>query len=180
QGQAVHRAVLGGRATLDAQGPDALLERFLDTAGTKLRRHFFWFVGHRLTGERVDRAVLKRFQDLWERRHPGAHGNAASRAEMSAFGSWFAGGRLDEAWALEQLEAVLRAAGRIEGEDLVVRRLAEMAPRHPLPTARCLALLTGLPRERPSAVGWIEDVQPILAVALGSEDRAARREAVVA
>jgi len=180
QALAEHLAFFCGRGTLEAQGQEVLLERFLDTAGLKLRRHFFWFVGHSLEEERVDQAVLKRFQALWERRHAGADGNAASRPEMSAFGSWFVAGPFDEAWALEQLDLVLRAGGSIDLEDLVVRRLAEVAPRHPLPTARCLALLAGLRRERASAFGWIEDVKPILAAALRSEDRAARREAVVA
>ncbi|PYQ22632.1 MAG: hypothetical protein DMF79_05560, partial [Acidobacteria bacterium] len=177
QALAEHLALLCGRGTLEAQGQGVLLERFLDSAGLKLRRYFFWFVGHRLEGEGADPAVLKRYQALWERRHAGARGNAASRPELSAFGSWFAAGRFDAAWALEQLELVLRSAGRIDREDLVVRRLAEMAPHHPLPAARCLALLTGLTRERASAFGWIGDVEPLLAAVLRSEDEAARREA---
>lgn len=180
QALAEHLAFLCGRRTLEAQGQDALLEHFLGTAGLKLRRYFFRFVGRSLEGERVDQAVLKRYQTLWERRHRGANGNPTALPEMSAFGSWFVAGQFDEAWALEQLELVLRAAGGIDVEALVVRRLREIAPRHPLRTARCLALLSGLERERASVFGWIEDVNPILTAALRSEDRAARREAVVA
>jgi hypothetical protein len=178
QALAEHLALLCGRGTLEAQGQDVLLESFLDSAGLKLRRYFFWFVGDSLEGERADQALLKRYQALWERRHAGANGDAVSRPEMSAFGSWFVAGQFDAAWALQQLELVLRSAGRIDREDLVVRRLAQMAPHHPLPTSRCLALLTGLTRERASAFGWIEDVEPILAAVLRSEDEAARREAV--
>jgi len=176
---AEHLAFLYGRGTLEAQSQDVLLERFLDTAGLKLRRHFFWFVGHSVE-ERTDQAVLKRFQALWEKRQAGAKGNAASRSEMSAFGSWFVSGRFDEAWALEQLELVLREAGGVDLEDRVVRRLADLAPRHPLRAARCLALLTGLTGEKASAFGWIDDTKLILAAALRSEDEAARREAVEA
>jgi hypothetical protein len=176
---AEHLALLCGRGTLEAQGQEALLERFLDTAGLKVRRHFFWFVGHRLE-EHTDQAVLKRFQALWEKRHAGAKGNPASRSEVSTFASWFVSGRFDEGWALEQLERVLRSGSGIDREDLVVRRLAAVAPHYPLPAARCLALLAGLTRERASAFGWIEDVKPILAAVLRSEDRAARREAAEA
>lgn len=173
---AEHLAFLLRRGALEAEGPDQLLVRFLDTAGLRLRRHFFSFVGE-TADERTDAAALKRFQALWEKRHPGAKGNAASRLERTTFGSWFAAGPFDEAWALEQLELVLREAGGVDRVDRVVRRLAERAPRHPLRAARCLALLTDLTREKASAFAWIEDVKPLLSAVLRSEDGAARREA---
>ena len=174
---AEHLAFQVGQGALEGDDRDQLLARFLDTAGLKLRRHFFWFIGHRVV-ERADPAARKRLQALWEKRHPGPKASGASRLERATFGSWFVAGSFDETWALEQLELVLREAGGVELVDGVVRRLAELAPRHPLPSVRCLAVLVGLTREKASAFAWIEDVKPLLAAALRSEDRGARLQAL--
>lgn len=177
---AEHLAILHGRGTLEARGASALLDRFFEKASANLRRHFFWYVGHSLEEqtEPMPADVLRRFRALWEGRRERARTDPPAEADLPSFGMWFSCGRFDEDWALGELEYILREAGTIEHEHLVVERLARMVPDRVSAAMRCFGLLVRRLREPGSVHGWLDDARIILGAALRSDDAATRAEGI--
>lgn len=179
---AEHLALLHGRGTLEDRGVVTLIERFFQRGSTRLRRYFHWYVGHSLrehTGA-VPAEVLRRFQSLWQARRDLAKIDSSSHEELRAFGMWFGCRLFDEAWALEQLEWVLREVGTIDHDHLVVERLAELAEHRTPAAMRCFGLLVKNLREPGPVHGWSDGGKIILAAALRSEDPGGRAEAIEA
>jgi hypothetical protein len=182
QSLAEQLALLHGRGTLEARGVGALLDRFFQKASTGLRRHFIWYVGHTLQEqtEAVPAEVLRRFQSLWQGRCDLAKTDPSAHDELRAFGMWFGCRLFDEAWALEQLEWVLREVGTIDHDHLVVERLAELAQHRAPAVMRCLGLLVRHLRDPGPVHGWLDGCKIILGAAIRSEDPESRTEAIEA
>ena len=73
--------------------------------------------------------VLDRLKKLWEWRisELASKSEAIGLKEPEQLGSWFISGKLDEAWALQQLLVALRLCKKSEPSHLVMQRLAERA-----------------------------------------------------
>src|SRR5439155_22881794 len=92
--------------------------------------HALAFVGRTLRNdEPLNPEVAERLQALWISRLAAAReGTPMEHAlELGAFGWWFGRQKLDEAWALVQLLAVLRLGVRPEPMHVVMDRLPEVA-----------------------------------------------------
>ncbi|GIW90644.1 MAG: hypothetical protein KatS3mg109_1076 [Pirellulaceae bacterium] len=164
-----------GKLALD----DSLLMDFWDKASDDLRAHAIAFIGRALkqTEEDIPAEVMNRLKDLWERRLEAAT-QAADQSqfekEVSAFGWWFASGKLDIGWALDQLLASLKLGRRTQPVHMVLETLSATAHSHPLKSVRCLRRIAqGDPQ------GWElyagrDDVRRILQ--LGMENTDAREE----
>jgi len=163
-------------------GAGAVLERFLQKASARLRRHLLWYVGRSLQEDSgaVPPQVVQRFQALWQARRDLAAVDPTVRQELAAFGMWFGCRLFDEGWALDQLEWVLREIGAIDHEAVVVHRLAELAHHEAAVTVRCLGLLVRHLEEPGSVHEWLDDGRTILAAALRNGDEAARKDAIAA
>lgn len=169
------------RGDIDVAGKNALLGRFFDVADLSLRQHALWSAAEDLEeAPKVGPQVIERLMALWRYRVTRAAKDARAREELPAFGWWFATARFDEDWALDQLEAVLEIAGRVDATHRVVERLAKLAPERPRVAARLLARLTAGPGEALEALVWIDDARRILVEAVRSGDPAAYSDAMTA
>ncbi|MEX2587803.1 MAG: thioredoxin domain-containing protein [Actinomycetota bacterium] len=175
---------LRGRLALDRSG---LLQQFFASAHPKLRRHALAFVGRSLQGQqgqqqgKIPRDLLLRMRTLWERRLAPAK-KAKSPGdyfdELSAFGWWFASGKLDDSWSLTQLTSVLEMGVRIEGAVPVVARLKELDESYAERAVKCLGMILSLEQDSTSLLALAEDARTILTDAMGSADHEVRTAAV--
>ena len=125
-----------GRLDLDSQ--DGLLRRFYTKASPEVAAHLMWWVGVGLGGlEAPDSVLIARLTSFWEYR-VAAVKSGADAGELADFGRWFASGQFDPTWSLRQLLTVLSLTGRVEAEDAMLSRLADLAVDH---TQACLAAL---------------------------------------
>ncbi len=90
---------------------DGLLDAFYGKANAKLRGGLIEDVGFAFFHAReVDAEVVRRAQELWLHRFAATEAGpgAERQAELAPFGWWFASGKFEDVWALEQLR---RASG---------------------------------------------------------------------
>ncbi len=169
-----------GKLTFDESG--SLLEKFFTEASDKLRGHALDFIGQSLrnTEGAVETEIIDRLQTLWERRLNEARSAkppASHARELTAFGTWFASAKFDDAWALAQLTEALKLAGRTDMDHEVVERLAVVAPSKPREAIECLRLIVEADTQGWAIHGWMYAARNILATALQSTDDTAREGA---
>jgi hypothetical protein len=146
----------------------ALLRRFFGTADAPVRKHAATFLGRSLGSAGVlNRGLATRLRRLWSNRvETNRWLPQADRAELSAFGWWFASGKLGDAWSMAMLEESLRLYSKTEVAHLVVKRLATLAPLFPVESVRCLGLLADGDAEGWEIDMWYADASTVLASAL--------------
>jgi len=171
---------LRGRIALDRAG---LLGRFLAEAPDELRHHALAFVGRSLKNQpgRVPTDFAMRIQALWDRRMQAAtegDNPAGFTRELSAFGWWFASGKLETSWSIRQLMKVLDLGIKVEPASLVITRLKEMEESYAAQKVRALERILAMEQDSVSLVAWTEDAREILNEAIGSGDEATRTTAL--
>jgi hypothetical protein len=143
-----------GKLSLD----DDLLVDFWRKAPASVRAHAHAFVGQALkqTSGDVPLEILNRLKQLWERRLTAAR-QAQDRSdfekEVAAFGWWFASGKFDVDWALDQLFASLEFSGRVKRTHMILKTLSVTAQTHPLKSVKSLRLIAEGDRQ-----GWELDI----------------------
>jgi len=123
------------------------------------------------------RERLKAFW-AWRVSQAAVSKDLADRRELAEFGWWYASGKLEDAWALEQLITAVEIAGRAEPEHQVLQRLATMAREMPGQAIRLLRLMIDSAQEHWRVLGWTDEVRAILTAVLGSGDERAAGLAV--
>ena len=180
---AEHLMVLFGRGRLRLDGPDGILAKFYETAPDDLRGHAVSFIGSSFieTEEPLPVEVLERFQALWTARlheAESARPTVAYKGEVAAVGLWFASAKLDDVWAITQLRSALKFSGSVNGFDMVLERLAHLAPEMPLACVESLGLMLEGDNDRWHRYAWHEQTRTILKAAINSQDSAASESAV--
>jgi hypothetical protein len=176
---ASHLMTFYGRGELTLGGADSLISRFFTKAPDSLRGNAIGFIGRSLlsTEGEVDSGVLQRFTTLWEWRMEvtsAADSPESHREELSAFGWWFASGKFDDTWAIEQLHRVLEMVGRVEPDHKVAETLATLAGDKPLLATQCLHLMIEGDKEGWRVHMWKDEAKAILSTALASSGKKAR------
>lgn len=133
---------------------DPLLVDFWRSAPAEVRAHAIAFVGQALqrTEQDIPAEILNRLKQLWEQRLAAAREAQDPRdfqKEVSAFGWWFASGKFDVGWALDQLFASLKLSDRAEPAHMVLETLSGTAQTHPQKSVKCLRLIAEGDRQ-----GW--------------------------
>jgi hypothetical protein len=165
-----------GQLALD-QG---LFARFFAEAPEDLRAAAIRFAGRALSNTEgtVDAEVLRRLTTFWVSRRQIA--NSAldrHRRELAGFGFWFASGKLDDEWALQQLRDILALVHTIDDDFLVLQQLAKLAAVFPLATVECLAAFAPGDQNYWRIMASEKEVRSVLRTALAGEDHVAQRAA---
>jgi hypothetical protein len=171
------------RGNLAEDDPDGLLTRFYAKADPKLRYWALDFVGRGLrnTQGAVPAEILQRLQKLWTTRLEvvrAAGPSSPLKEELTAFGWWFASKKFPGSWSLDQVLEVLRLAGSIEPDHLVVELLAELAASEPAKAVECLALIVEGDKDGWGVLSWPQHARNLLAAAIHSADETARMGAI--
>lgn len=169
-----------GKLNLDESG--GLLNLFYRKASDSLCGYAIEFVGRSLrkAEKDVSSEVLDRLKILWIRRIDivrSAETSISHAAEISAFGWWFASGKFEDAWAIEQLKEALKQSSRIESDFLVVERLSSLATIFPASVVECLDLIIRSDEKGWHFSGWREQTRTIITAVLQSSDEMARETA---
>src|SRR6266568_7722986 len=153
-----------GRLDLDSY--DGLLRRFYDRAAPQVAAQLMWWISAGFSSlEEPNPAFTSRMTGFWEYR-VAAVKSGADAAELTAFGRWFVFGYFNPEWTLRQLLTVLSLAGRIEAEDTVLARLADLVADH---TQACLAVLERWISVTPHPwmlTQWLDSIRQILAAGM--------------
>lgn len=182
---AEHLMTLLRRGKVAFGDADGVLETFYERASDRLRRLAAGFLGRQLralTGP-VPAEELGRLEDLWERRLRSASEDRETPAgeELGAFAWFFLSGKFDEAASIERLERALALGADVERDArVVVKSLADAAPRSLGPTIRCLDKIVGeILADGPNSTWRImaigSDAVRLLTAARSSGDQETRR-----
>ena len=154
---------------------DGLVARFFERAPAHARAHAIEYVGRILysTREPVTTLICERLVSLWTaRRQEATAALEEHRDELAAFGWWFAAGKLDPSWELNELRDVLRTNHTIALDHQVIERLGKLAPQHAPLAVECLRAFAATERQYWTILGAEKHVRIILGAAL--EDAVAR------
>jgi hypothetical protein len=171
---AEHLMIYYWHDSIGLDAPGNILPDFFAKAPASVRGHAISFIGENLsnTEEKVDSETIERLKLLWMRRIEEAQ-NADEKddykPEMSAFGRWFASGRLDSQWAINELKSALSISGKISSDHSVIEQLAMIAPQFPLESVECFRLMAEGDKEGWLIESWKEDALTLLRAALGSD-----------
>jgi len=179
---AEHLITFYWRGKLGLGDKERLLTQFWEKASDELAAHALEFVGRNLrnTKGKVPPEIIERLKTLWLIRLEVAKIPTSGRShakELAAFGWWFASGKLDDRWAIEQLRETLKVARSVEPNHLVVKRLAELVKNMPSDTVGCLSMIVRVDKEGWGILGHSADMREILVTALRSEDAKAKQVA---
>ena len=102
-------------------------------------------------------------------------GDPEAAEELRGFAWWFASGKLDAAWSIEQLEALLNIGGRLDPDHLVAERLAALRGDHLAAVVRCLELVIESGSRPWFVLGARAEIETILTAALAANGEVAAR-----
>jgi hypothetical protein len=155
-----------------------LLERFYEVAALERRAEALESIGNGLMDDgELTAEMTTRLHTLLERRLETVRESDDLQAgeELRGFAWWFASGKLDATWSLEQLAATVEAGGRIHPDHLVAERLAALRDEHLPAVVRALELLIESGTRPWFVLGAREQIESILATALAAEGEPAAR-----
>jgi hypothetical protein len=158
----------------------ALLDEFFARADDELAGDVMEFIGRSLrntTGEVPD-DIRVRIQELWERRLSVAGGDPeAHMAELQAFGTTFAAAKLDQEWALANLERAVGLSGAPTLGHWVVERLIDLAQSRPAVVTSILAAMLEHPQNEWDHLDWRDEARRVVEVAVSTGDVSALERA---
>src|ERR1700733_2720345 len=152
---------------------EGLIDQFFALASASVRAHAMSYVGRSLLAsrEQIPPAIQDRLVALWTARKEATTALPEEHLrELSAFGWWFAAGKLEVAWELSELHDVLRITHHTENDMLVMERLAALAPTYTIIVIECLRELIRGDRQHSTVLGEESKVRSILSAGLHSDD----------
>ena len=174
-----HLLTFFARGKLRLDHPDDGIAIFFQRASVPLRRQALVTIGRKLRDERkpLAQSVGDRFTELWAWRVQTARsGSPEDAGELEAFGWWFVSGAFDEAWALSELQEVLKLT-HIDHHHAVIERLADVSTRRPHEALVCLRYMVEGDREGWVILGSPGDIRVAITNGLNADDAAAWQEA---
>jgi hypothetical protein len=171
------------RGKLDPPDRIGLLASLYAKASLRLRGLLIDFIGRSLhaTPEPIPSESLERLQRLWIQRINAvsiAERPSQEAEELKPFGWWFASKKFPDDWSLEQLFRVLKLAGSVELEHLVIERLAELAEPNPAQAITSLDLIIQGDRTGWRILHSSADARIIIGTAINSTDHSTRQRAI--
>jgi hypothetical protein len=162
---------------IDFDDGSGLLELFYERVGLARRAAAIESVGFGL-GKDDELTVDedRRLRALFERRLRAVRDSDAENAgeELRGFAWWFASGKFDPIWSLDQLTAIGEIGGRIHPDHVVAEQLAAMRERHLPAVLRALDLIISGSAVRPWFVlGARDEIEAILSSGLAASGESA-------
>jgi hypothetical protein len=131
---AAHVLMLARIGTIGPDSEDGLLLSLFGHASADLAREAVHHEGWQLYNakdEVGDEAEIARLQGLWDWLSAEVEAGRANPAALEPFGWWFASGRFDQDWSLDELDRLARADVEIDYMDLVFERLRALVSGAP-------------------------------------------------
>ena len=97
--------------------------------------------------------------------------------ELREYGWWFASGKFDDEWAIDQLLEVLRIAKWVAPDFSVVERLADLSKAMPVKCIQALTMVVEGDPKGAGVFGWRDKAKDIIRAARRSGNPESRRMA---
>lgn len=154
---------------------DSIMGTLLKIADKKYIKELAHFIGFRLykgKETKFDDNQIKKLIKLWEAIVDLTKNDSKNIEALEEFGTWFASGKFDPNWSLEQLTYAASKAGDINLDFAALERLETMAGRYPLEAINALSAMVDGTRDRWSISSWSKNATEIIKVAYssGNED----------
>jgi len=162
----------------DFDDGNGLLELFYERASLVRRAEAIESIGIGLSdGDELSDEQQGRLRALWERRLEAVRESDEDDAgeELRGFAWWFASGKFDPAWSLEQLAAIVDAGGRIHPDHLVAEQLAALRNEHLLAVLHAVDLLIEAGTRPWFVLGARDEIEAILASGLAASGESGER-----
>lgn len=131
---AEHVLLLARLGTIAPDSGDGLLPLLFSRAGDDLGRQAIHDLGwwlYSVRDEPSDHQEVARLMALWEWLASEVEAGRATPSSLEPFGWWFASGRFDRDWSLDELERLARADVEIDFMHIVYERLLVLVPDNP-------------------------------------------------
>lgn len=174
EGLSEHIMTYAYRGKVNIDDPKDLFTLFFAKAPLSLRKTSFEFLGRVLynTEGEVPVRIKEQFKRIWENRvafhEKEKQGNEIQ--ELNGFGWWYASGKLDEQWALEQLILSLQMGALADPEQFVIDHLEKAVSTYPLLVAQALILIIDGSEDEWLITGSKEEIRKIAEVVYKNSD----------
>lgn len=161
----------------------SIMKMMLDTAHPKHLSEAVNFIGFRLYKAdenklEISDEELKRLAELWEYVVALVKKDDSKKEALEDFGTWFASGKFDDDWSLDQLLDALKLAGSVDLDFAVLERLEKLVATHPAKAVSIIdAMVDGATRDRWAIGTWRDNAVSILRTAYSSTDPATKQAA---
>lgn len=167
------------RGKVKIDDPQDLFALFFAKAPLSLRKAAFEFLGRVLynsEGE-IPAKIKEQFKRIWENRVVFYKKEKQSNEiqELNGFGWWYASGKLDETWALEQLILSLKMGVVPDPEQFIIDRLEKVVSTYPLLVAQALILIIDCSDDEWLITGSKEEIRKITEAVYNSSDTVTKK-----
>lgn len=177
-----HLMTLYWRGFFQIDDSKSIFSKFWNQSAIKLKAHAIKFIGRGLYKPQTDvlPLILQRLKILWENRLKVVSQSSDSNlySELIPFGWWFISAKFDDEWAIAQLHAVIKIAGKIEPDYMVVERIAKLVTQMPEEVMKCFELMVNSDSSDWGIYSWRNSAKDVLRQALKTE-AASRAESVI-
>ncbi len=153
---------------------DSIMSTLLKTADRKYIKELANFIGFRLYRSKeteFEDAQIKKLIELWEAIVELTESDSTKLEALEEFGTWFASGKFDPKWSLEQLRYAASKAGNINLDFAALEYMETIAGKYPTEVIRALSAMVDGTRDRWSISSWSKNATAIIKTALSSEDK---------
>lgn len=161
----------------------SIMKKMLDKAHAKHLSEAINFIGFRLykanqNGLEVTDEELTRLAVLWEYVVALVKKEDSKKEALEDFGAWFASGKFDDDWSLDQLLEALKLVGSVDLDFAVLERLEKLVATHPTKAVDIIdAMVDGATRDRWAIGTWRDNAVSILKAAYNSDNTTTKQAA---
>ncbi|HEY1085264.1 MAG TPA: hypothetical protein VGE34_00875 [Candidatus Saccharimonadales bacterium] len=160
---------------------NSMMTTLLKTADKTYIKELANFIGFRLyksKGEKTEEAHIKKLSELWEAIVDLTKKDDSKLEALEEFGTWFASGKFDPKWSLEQLTYVSSKAGKIHLDFAALEYMEKLVERYPMESLKALSAMVDGAKERWAVSSWNKNATAIIKNAYTSSDDTVKQLAI--
>jgi len=158
----------------------SMIKILLTTADKKYIKELTNFIGFRLYKRKESEMPSNELQKLvllWETIVQVTVDDPTKIEALQEFGGWFASGKFDPIWSLEQLTYAAEKAHNINLDFAALEHLETMAQEYPVETLKAISVMVDNSRERWAVTSWSKNVIAIIKTTYNSTNQDVKQSA---
>lgn len=159
---------------------DSMMSILLGTADKKYLKELANFVGFRLyksKDTKTEDEHIKKLIELWEAIVVITKNDDTKLEALEEFGTWFASGKFDPKWSLEQLTYAASKVGNIHLDFAALEYMETLVQQYPAECIKALSAMVDGTRERWSVASWSKNATAIIQAAYNSKNASVKQSA---
>lgn len=151
----------------------SMMSTLLSMASAGYIKELTNFIGFRLYKSKdieINEAQIAKLAELWSAVVELTKKDDTKVEALEEFGTWFASGKFEPKWALDQLLYVAQKTDKIHLDFAVLEYLEKLVDKYPTESIKALSAMVDSSRERWAIGSWSEHATAIIRTAYGSND----------